>query len=69
MSTSSPLRYAVLALRNAVLILTVAAVIGCSNTVVDYQQGADAARIATTQLQHQQHVVICNETNTVPDNA
>lgn len=54
MAISSPLRYSALSLRSSVLILTLAAVVGCSNTAVDYQQGADAARTATTQWQYQQ---------------
>ncbi|MCJ8350425.1 TolC family protein [Moritella sp.] len=54
MAISSPLRYSVIALRYSVLTLTLAAVVGCSNTAVDYQQHADAARTATTQWQYQQ---------------
>jgi len=44
----------VLALRSSALALTLAAVVGCSNTAVNYEQNADAARAATTQWQYQQ---------------
>jgi len=54
MVTSSPLPYSALALRSSALALTLAAVVGCSNTAVNYQQSADAALIATTQWQYQQ---------------
>lgn len=54
MATLRPLRYSVLALRYSTLALTVAAVVGCSNTSVNYQQKADAALTAQTHWQYQQ---------------
>ncbi|WP_293146968.1 hypothetical protein [Moritella sp.] len=48
MATSSPLRSSALTLRYSILTLTLAAVVGCSNTAVNDEQHADAARTATT---------------------
>ncbi|QFI37047.1 TolC family protein [Moritella marina ATCC 15381] len=54
MATSRPLRYSALALRYITLTLTVSAVVGCSNSTINYQQDADSARTARTQWQYQQ---------------
>ncbi|QUM89974.1 TolC family protein [Moritella sp. 36] len=54
MAYSSPSRYSVLALRHSMLALTVAAVVGCSSSTVNYKQSADSALTEITHWQYQQ---------------